>query len=322
MGIKRVRLGRTGVKVSAISVGTWAHGGPNTAGATQIGWSGHDDSLALDALRRAHEQGMDHWDTADVYGNGHAERLIGSLWGEIPRDRIFLASKVGWFRGPYDQWYHPDLVRQQLEASLRNLRTDHIDLYYLHHCDFGPGGRWLEPALEIVRQAQRAGKVRFVGLSDWDSAKIMDFIDVVDPDVVQPYHNVADPAWDASGLAERARSTDLGVAFFSPLKQGLLLGKYDAPTTFPDGDFRNEVPEFRDADVIARMRRNRDLLRTRYASHREPVLHGVVDSLFAGNPTACVLQGMRNPAQVDAAATLGVPLSGGDAAWVRSLYRA
>lgn len=320
--MKRVRLGRTGVEVSAVSVGTWAHGGPNVSGATQVGWTGHDDGLALAALRRAVELGMDHWDTADVYGNGHAERLIGSLWGEVRRDRVFLASKVGWMKGPYDHWYHPDLVRGQLEASLRNLRTDHIDLYYLHHCDFGPGGRHLEPALAILRQAQRDGKIRFIGLSDWDSAKIMDYVEVVDPDVVQPYHNVADPAYEASGLRAHVAARDLGVAFFSPLKQGLLLGKYDRVPVFEHGDFRNEVPEFRDPAVLGRMRANRDLLKERLAAHPEPVLHGVVDALFTGNPTACVLQGMRNVAQVDAAANLGEPLSADDAAWVRRLYGA
>lgn len=321
MAMRRVRLGRTEVKVSAISVGTWAHGGPNMAGPVEVGWTGHDDSLALGALRRAWEHGMDHWDTADVYGNGHAEELIGSLWGEIPRDRIFLATKVGWLRGDHEQWYHPELVRQQLDKSLRNLKTDFIDLYYLHHCDFGPQGEWLEPVLEIVREAQRAGKIRFVGLSDWDSAKIVRYLDVVDPDVVQPYHNVSDRSYDHSGLAELVSENDLGVAFFSPLKQGLLLGKYDEPTTFPKGDFRNTVPEFSDPRAIELMRANRDLLLNRFSNHAEPVLHGVVDALFNGNPTACVLQGMRNPAQVDAAGRLGTPMSDRDASWVRKLYR-
>lgn len=321
MAMRRVRLGRTEVKVSAISVGTWAHGGPNMSGQAEIGWSGHDDQLALDALRRAWELGMDHWDTADAYGNGHAEELIGSLWGEIPRDRIFLATKVGWVRGPYDHYYHPEQVRQQLDRSLRNLKTDFVDLYYLHHCDFGPNGEWLEPTLDIVREAQRAGKIRYVGLSDWDSAKIVRYLDAVDPDVVQPYHNVTDKAYGASGLAELVNERDLGVAFFSPLRHGLLLGKYDEPTTFPQGDFRNNVAEFRDPKAIALMRANRELLKDRFASHPEPVLHGLIDALFNGNPTACVLQGMRNPAQVDAAGRLGTLISDKEASWVRRLYR-
>ena len=93
--MRRIRLGRTDTEVSSISVGTWGHGGARSVGGRPVGWSGHDDRQAAAALRRAYELGLNHWDTADVYGNGQAESLIGALWGDIPRDDIFLASKVG-----------------------------------------------------------------------------------------------------------------------------------------------------------------------------------------------------------------------------------
>ncbi|MFQ5350475.1 MAG: aldo/keto reductase, partial [Thermoanaerobaculia bacterium] len=99
--MRRVRLGRTGVEVSAIACGTWAHGGPKKVGGMEVGWAGQDDGRAIDALMAAYECGITHWDTADVYGDGHAERLIGGLWDRVPRDEIFLASKVGWDPGSY-----------------------------------------------------------------------------------------------------------------------------------------------------------------------------------------------------------------------------
>lgn len=318
---KRVRLGRTGVEVSSISVGTWAHGGPNVAGGTSVGWGGHDDGDAQDALLYAFEHGLDHWDTADVYGNGHAETLIGELWDRVPREKVFLASKVGWDPGPHGHYYHPTYMRRQVERSLRNLKTDVIDLHYLHHCDFGPDDRHFEPALEQLRAFQAEGKIRFIGLSDWSPARMMRFINRVDPDVVQPYRNVQDDTWESSGLAAWVREHDIGAAFFSPLKHGLLLGKYERPTRFEEGDFRRNVPGFEDPAVIEQMKQARDALIGHFAGHPQPVLHGVVGALLTGCPTACVLLGMRNRRQAEAACQVGEALSSADAEWVKSRYQ-
>ena len=320
--MQRVRLGRTEVEVPAIGVGTWAHGGPeeNESG-EPVGWSGHDDELARRALVRAWELGLTHWDTADVYGGGRAEQLVGSLWGRVPRDQIFLASKVGWAEGGHEGWYHPELVRSRLERSLAYLATDRIDLYYFHHCDFGPGDERLDGALELFGRFREEGKIRFVGLSDWDPAKVARLAPRVDPDVVQVYRNVVDDEYAASGLQAWVEANDAGAAFFSPLLHGLLLGKYDQPAEFPEGDVRSTVGEFRDPDFVARTRRARDAVRERFAEHPEPVLHALTGALLAGVENACVLLGQRNPMQVEAAARVGDPLSEEDAAWVRRQYR-
>ena len=135
--MRRVRLGRTEVEVSAVSVGTWPYSGPNVADGRSVGWSGHEPEQAKAALRTAFELGIDHWDTADVYGDGRSEQLLGEMLGELPRDKLFLASKTGWDPGAYGHFYHPDGIRERLERSLQYLGTDHLDLYYLHHCDFG-----------------------------------------------------------------------------------------------------------------------------------------------------------------------------------------
>ena len=320
--MRTIRLGRTNVDVAAVSLGTWGHGGPETSEGTPVGWTGHDDRKAKEALVEAHRRGIRHWDTADAYGTGHAETLIGEVFAEgVPREEIFLASKFGWVKGPHDHFYDPGFMRSQCEQSLRNLRTDVIDLYYFHHCDFGPNDRYFEGALETMRRLRDDGKVRFIGLSDWDGRKIMRFIERVDPDVVQPYRNVIDDHYASSGLKAYVDAHDLGVAFFSPLKHGLLLGKYDAPQNFPEGDFRSGIPEFRDAEAIARMQRARDAVTQRFAGRREPVLHALTGALLAGNPTACVLLGQRNTKQVDAAAECGDALSAADAAWVEQIYR-
>jgi len=318
--MQRIRLGRIGVEVPAVGFGTWAHGGPGEDEGESVGWSGHDDELSRRALVRGWELGFTHWDTADVYGDGHAEEIIGSLWSRVPREEIFLASKVGWDKGGYDHFYDPRMMRRNFERTLRNLATDRLDLYYLHHCDFGPDDRYLDGALELLHRFRDEGKVRFLGLSDWDPAQVARLAPRVDPDVVQPYRNLVDDTYAASGLQTWVEEHDAGVCFFSPLKHGLLLGKYDQPVEFPAGDFRGRIADFGDAAVLERYRRAAETARRRFAHHPEPVLHAVVDALLTGCANASVLLGMRNPAQVEAAVELGRPLCDDDAAAVRRAY--
>jgi aryl-alcohol dehydrogenase-like predicted oxidoreductase len=319
--MQTVRFGRTNVRLPTISLGTWGHGGPNKSEGASVGWSGHDDRLAKEALVAAYRSGITHWDTADAYGNGHAEQLIGEVFGEVPRKEIFLASKFGWVKGPHDHFYDASFMRSQCERSLRLMKTDVLDLYYFHHCDFGPNDRYFDDALATMRTLHDEGKVRFIGLSDWDASKIMRFIERVDPDVVQPFRNLVDDQYESSGLKKWVDAHDLGVAFFSPLKHGLLLGKYDAPHPFPDGDFRSGIPQFRDATFIERMKRARNEVTRRFTKDREPVLTAVTGALLTGNPTATVLLGQRNPKQVEAASAAGRALSADETAWVRRLYR-
>jgi myo-inositol catabolism protein IolS len=319
--MQSIRLGRTNVRVPSISLGTWGHGGLAMAGGTSVGWSGHDDGDARESLVTAHSLGITHWDTADVYGRGQAEKLIGEVWDTVPRDSIFIATKFGYLQGPAGHFYDPAFMRSQLEASLRNLRTEAVDLYYLHHCNFGPDDRYFEGALAQLQRFRQEGKVRFIGLSDWKAARILALADRVKPDVIQPYRNVVDDDYESSGLGPWARAHDVGVAFFSPLKHGVLLGKYTEPVQFPEGDHRRGIPEFGDATALARLTRARDLVNDRFSSHPRPVLHALTGALLAGNPTSTVLMGMRTPDHVRAAAEVGEALSLADAAWVAGAYR-
>ena len=316
--MRSIRFGRTNVQVPVVSLGTWGHGGPNTNEGASVGWSGSDDNAARQALVAAYRHGITHWDTADAYGNGHAEELIGAVWNEVPREAIFIATKFGYVKGPSGRYYDSKFMRAQCERSLRNMRIDVIDLYYFHHCRFG---EYFDEALSTMRSLRDEGKIRFIGLSDWDSNAIMRYIERVDPDVVQPYRNLIDDDYESSGLRKYVDGHDLGVAFFSPLKHGLLLGKYEAPQQFPEGDFRSGIPEFMDAEFLARMRRARDEVTRRFAGRAEPVLRAVVGALLEGNATATVLLGQRNVRQVEAASKIGDALTAEEAAWVRSVYR-
>ena len=314
-------LGRTGVKVSRISLGTWSYGGSNIAGNNQpIGWHGQTNTDSKAALRKAYEFGINHWDSADVYGDGRSEKIIGSMWDELPRDNIFIATKVGWDMGPHGHWYHPHQMQTNMTRSLKNLKTDCVDLMYLHHCNFGKQEQYFDDALDVIRRFQEEGKTRFIGLSDWFSDKIMKFVERVDPDVIQPYRNVMDDTYKATGLKDHVEANNLGICFFSPIKHGLLTGKYTKPTSFEKGDFRSTVKDFANQALINKMKANKTKLVERFSDHDQPVMHGLVDALLSDAPTGCVLLGQRNVSQVKVAATLGTELSKTDADWVYSLY--
>ena len=317
-----VTLGRTGVNVSRISLGTWSYGGPNMVGKNQpVGWGGQTDEDSKNALRKAYASAINHWDTADVYGDGHSEKVIGSMWDEIPRRDIFIATKVGWDMGPYSHWYHPEHMRTNMERSLKNLNTNCVDLMYLHHCNFGKQEEYFDDVIDVVKRFQEEGKTRFIGLSDWFLDKIMNYIDRVNPDIIQPYRNVMDDTYASSGLKDYVDTHNVGICFFSPIKHGLLTGKYTAPATFDRGDFRTTVKDFANQTMIDKMQINKTKLENQFSDHSQPVMHGLVDALLTDAPTGCVLLGQRNEDQVKVAAQLGEPLSNEDAQWVQDLYR-
>ena len=318
--MKRIKFGITGEDISTISLGTWSYGGENVSGGQAVGWADQSDKDSREALLQSWKSGINHWVTADVYGNGRSEKLIGEMWSAVPRNDIFLATKVGWDMGGFDHYYHPKMIRKHIDSSLSNLQTDVIDLYYFHHCNFDSESIF-EDALDLIHRFREEGKIRFIGLSDWDSVKIMKYIDRVNPDVIQPYRNVMDDPYKSSGLKDWVESNNAGIAFFSPIKNGLLTGKYDKPPIFKEGDFRLNVADFQDEELLAKLRENKVKLEDKFKNHPQPVLHGLLGALLEDSPTGCVLLGQRNVAQVVAAAELGESLSNEDAAWVKELYK-
>ena len=319
--MRQVLLGRTKVSVSSVSLGTWSYGGANVSSGRSVGWAGQEDKDSRKALVRAWELGINHWDTADVYGDGRSESVIGSMWETVPRDEIFLATKVGWDQGPHSYWYHPAHMRRKMERSLVSLKTDCVDLMYFHHCNFGNNEEYFDDAANTLNRFQEEGKTKFTGLSDWDLNKIMNFIERADPDVVQPYRNIYEDTYSSSGLKDYIETHNLGVCYFSPLMHGLLTGKYSQPAEFSEGDFRKNIGAFKDESVIKLFQKNAVQLREKFKDHPNPVMHGVIDTLVSDSKNSCVLLGQRNISQVEAASSLGQLMSDSDVKWVKSIYK-
>ncbi|HEY3746600.1 MAG TPA: aldo/keto reductase, partial [Gemmatimonadaceae bacterium] len=124
-------LGQSGIKVSEISLGCWTMGGLNWVDGYANGWANVDENEVARAIDFAIERGVNHFDNADVYGNGRAERMLARLLG-ARTEKLIIATKVGHFPGTAEHAYEPRHIRHQCEQSLINLRRDHIDLYYFH----------------------------------------------------------------------------------------------------------------------------------------------------------------------------------------------
>jgi aryl-alcohol dehydrogenase-like predicted oxidoreductase len=219
-------LGRSGVKVSTLCLGTMMFGGPT------------DEPTSGRIVARAREAGVNFIDTADMYTEGRSEEVVGRAI-KADRSRWVLATKVGnpMGEGPNGRGLSRQWVMQAAEASLRRLGTDVIDIYYLHKEDHStPLGETVRALADLVRQ----GKIRYFGVSNhrgWRVAEICRLADEMGidrPVVSQPYYNAMNrmpevehlPACDHYGL---------GVVPYSPLARGVLTGKYDPKRPPPEG---------------------------------------------------------------------------------------
>lgn len=259
------RLGSTSLVVPPIGIGGWPIGGPDHNLGMPMGWStGADPAASLAGLETAWELGARLFDTADVYGHGTSERLIGALVSHVPRTEIVLSSKVGYFAGTAPHGFAPAHMRRQLEQTLENLGTDRLDIYSLHHPDFGPQDRYLEPAVEAMHAFKREGLITAIGMRGphryalervrHTGEQVPDKVErfqrlfgLVQPDVLSVRDNLLSPPEGSEGIFSLARTHNVGVLVTKPLGQGLLTGKYSAqePVAFGHGDHRASKPWFK-----------------------------------------------------------------------------
>ncbi len=229
-------LGRTGLRVSELCLGSM-----------QFGWTA-DEALSHQILSQAYEAGINFIDTADVYSRwvennpgGVSEQIIGRWMksGSIPRERVVIATKVRgqMGEGPNEQGLSRAHILGAVEASLRRLGTDYIDLYQAHWYDEEVP---IEETLRAFDDLVRQGKVRYIGASNYPAWRLMEALWVSDVhhlaryDSLQPHYNLAHRAEFERELAAVCRTYRLGVIPYSPLAGGFLTGKYQAGEPLPD----------------------------------------------------------------------------------------
>jgi aryl-alcohol dehydrogenase-like predicted oxidoreductase len=309
------KLGRTGLMVSEVGFGGWAIGGE--------GWGHVSEEDSLAALARAHGLGVNFFDTADVYGHGHSEELIGLALGEV-RERVLIATKasVDFTRGePARHNYQPDYLREALERSLERLRTTYVDLYQLHN----PPQKLArdDRVWEALAELRAEGKTRFFGISARTSNDALAYLradrEGGEPgkfgDTLQVAFNLLDQEAATKGVFEQAASQGWGVIVRSPLAAGLLSGKYSATHYFPPADWRSMWSPPKLAEYIGRVEELRQL-----ANEGRSLTQAAIAFALSERAASTAIVGAKTPAQVEenVAAAAWVPLSGQDLRLARS----
>jgi aryl-alcohol dehydrogenase-like predicted oxidoreductase len=325
--------------VSALGAGCWTIGGPATNRGVPIGWADTDDQEALAALHTAHDLGITLFDTADVYGMGHSERLLGQLLRTIDRDTATISSKVGYFAGTAEHPYQATQLTHQFETTLRNLGTGYLDLYFLHSTDFGPHDRYLDDALNAIQSLKARGLIKAVGMraphdfaeqwADTDhpqstpTARFLNLFHQIQPEVLTVRHNLLSPLYKPheTDIFSFARRRGIGILIKQALGQGILTGRYSPQSTlsFPAGDHRVADPTFR-SPALARAHRILGRLGERFGDSPRDRIRVALQYANTADPRAVVLVGFRDRFQVAANVTaLTDPLSADDLAGIRAI---
>jgi aryl-alcohol dehydrogenase-like predicted oxidoreductase len=220
------KLGRTGLKVSEISLGSWL---------TYGGYVEREN--AVNAIDAAYELGINFFDTANVYERGAAEQLVGEALRKYPRESYVLATKVfgQMGDGPNDRGLSRKHINEQCNASLKRLGLDYVDLYYCHRYD---NDTPLDETLRALDDLVRQGKVLYVGVSEWQASQMAEALGLADRYLLdrivvnQPIYNMFNRYIEKEviPLGERA---GIAQVVFSPLAQGLLTGKYNSVSDLP-----------------------------------------------------------------------------------------
>lgn len=229
-------LGKTGLSISEIGYGTWGLGGDS--------YGPISDETSIECLRRAYELGVNFFDTSDLYGAGHSEEVIGRAF-RADREKVILATKVGLL--PHTGFYmpqdlSPEYIGRALEASLRRLNTDYVDLYQLH----SPEVAYLREHPEVFDALDElcvSQKVRNIGLSARSPLDAMDLLKLYPFASVQVNFNLIDHRGVDDGLFSLAKKENIGIIARTPLCFGYLTGKLSGKKDFKGQDHRANWPE-------------------------------------------------------------------------------
>jgi aryl-alcohol dehydrogenase-like predicted oxidoreductase len=304
--MQTVTLGATRLEVAPLAYGTWQFGGD---------WGPVDERAAIEAIQHARSLGINFFDTAQAYGFGRSERLLGTALAadlRAARESVVIATKGG-LRMDGDRLVRdasPAWLRKGAEASLEALGTDYLDLYQVHWPDpHTPVGETAAALAELTRE----GLIRHVGVSNYTTGQIADFSSVLPMETVQPPYHLFRRDIEA-GLLPYAAAHHIGVLVYGPLAHGLLGGAITETTGFAAGDWRAHSPAFtgegfaRNLQVVAALRA--------FAARRGATIAQLAVAWVLANPAVQVaIVGARTPAHLaESLSALDLTLSPADLA--------
>ena len=316
--MQNITIGKSGIEVPFLGMGTWAIGGGSW-------WGDNDDALSVKAIEAAVEQGIRWIDTAPIYGLYHSEQVVGEALRHIDRDKVVLSTKCGL------EWRHEtpvlhkvvdgtavyrDLSAQSIiedvEESLKRLGTDHLDVLYTHWQSPDLGLYPLEETVEAMMKLKEQGKIRAIGASNVTADIIRGYCKYGQLDVIQEKYSLLTRRIEKQ-LLPTCKELGVSVQAYSPLEQGLLTGKVTMDTTYPEGSTRNTNPCFqptRRAQALELLAKWGDLTE-KYDCTMAQLVIAMTARMIPGLHVLC---GARKPEQVlDNAGAMHIKLDGADA---------
>jgi len=304
-----ITLGKTDISVSVVALGTWGIGGWM--------WGGADESESIRTIHAALDNGINFIDTAPLYGFGHSEEVVGkALAGR--RDSAVLATKCGiwWEKEPkpegdgelhvystagalgtaenYERilyrYLRPTSIRAELEASLRRLQTDCVDLYQVHCQDATAS---IAETMETLLELKKEGKIRAIGVSNVTPEQLAEYQRVGYVDVLQERFSLIDRDVQKNGMAKTAEENGMNLLTYSPLAHGLLTGKLSPDDPFAPDDFRASDPRFA-PESIAAMNAKLAQLQPLLVKYGLSLVQLVIAWTFSTGPKTNVLCGARS----------------------------
>ena len=274
-------LGNSSIRISPVLMGTWQAG--------KAMWTGIDDNETKKAIRAAFDAGINAFDTAEVYGNGHSERILGQALSGL-RPQVVIATKV------FSNHLKQNQLISACERSLKNLNTDYIDLYQIHWPpgSFGHAAVPMEEIMKALNGLKAQGKIRAIGVSNFNRKQLENTARLGDIVSLQPPYSLF---WrqvenDAAGYC---RENGLSLLAYSPLAQGLLTGKFGPGHQFEKGDHRSSNRLFQPANfqrVQAALNRLRPIADGKGITVGQLALAWVI-----AQPHTCAIAGARSPDQ-------------------------
>jgi aryl-alcohol dehydrogenase-like predicted oxidoreductase len=252
--LQTVKFGKTGMEITPIGFGAWAIGGGGWAAA----WGPQDDDEAVGAIRRAVELGVNWVDTAAVYGLGHSEELVAQALKSVPeseRPYVFTKCSLVWDGdGDISNVLEKNSVKRECEESLRRLQTDVIDLYQIH---WPRPDEYIEEGWEAMAELKDEGKVRHIGVSNFDVSQMERIGEIAPVETLQPPYNMLNRGVEEE-ILPYCGENDIGVIVYSPMRSGLLTGKMtpERVANLPSDDWRRNAQDFQEP----RLSRNLELV--------------------------------------------------------------
>jgi aryl-alcohol dehydrogenase-like predicted oxidoreductase len=290
--MQKKRLGNSDMDLTPIGVGAWAMGG----GGWAFAWGPQDDNQSIAAIHAALDGGVNWIDTAAVYGLGHSEEVVArALQGRADRPYVFTKCERTWNqKGEIQKVLKRDSIRKECEASLRRLRLDAIDLYQIH---------WPEPdedveeGWETLSRLKEEGKVRWIGLSNFNVAQLERCRKIAPITSLQPPYSAVSPEVEGTVLPY-CKEHGIGVIAYSPMKSGLLTGKMtrERVAALPDDDFRRRVPAFQEP-LLSRNLALAELMRKVAARHGRSAGEAAIAWVLRHPAVTAAIVGMRSAEQ-------------------------